>query len=321
MSSSIKGAMNLKLLGHAPANRDAQVRLRNESTGEEITRKPFLDGSLVVRDIDPGQWQVEVIHPNLIEPLFQDRVRVIPQPRPVYVPVPIPSARFEDNPIRDIPDADLTPVQQTATAVRAAVAPIAGKAAGEVIRADDWNQLVAAVSDLAGSVLELTRLVSPRGHDHPEIAAKIDEVQGNIRRFVESFGRSLLELRRDIENQSVRRATTDMLDLAGVAGPARDRVLTRMDDLELSLQATPMEFTRKMAATGAALASEVNRIAAEQGTDADQFLQAPETRRVLVMAEQLSTSGVQTAPEEELETYRRTGLATGGSKFNFAARP
>ncbi len=55
MSSSIKGAMNLKLLGHAPANRDAQVRRRNESTGEEITRKPFLDGSLVVRDIDPAR--------------------------------------------------------------------------------------------------------------------------------------------------------------------------------------------------------------------------------------------------------------------------
>jgi hypothetical protein len=318
--SFVKGAMNLKLLGHAAANRDAEIRLRNEATGEQITRKPFLDGSLVVRDIDPGQWQVEVIHPNLIEPLFQDRVRVIPQPRPIYVPVPVPSTRFEDNPIRDLPDADLTPIQQSASAVRSAVAPIAGKAPGEVIRADDWNQLVAAVSDLAGSVLELTRLVSPSGHDHPEIAAKIDEVQGNIRRFVESFGRSLLELRRDIENQSVRRATTDMLDLAGVVGPARDSVLRRMDDLELSLQATPTEFTRKMSATGAALASEVNRIATTQGTEAEVFLAAPETKRVLVMAEQLSTSGVQTAPEEELETYRRTGLAAGGSKFTFATR-
>ena len=316
-----KGAMTLKLQGHTPANRDALVRIVNESTGQTIERKPFLDGSLVVRDIDPGSWQVEVVHPNLIEPLFQDRVRVIPQARPTYVPVPVPSSRFEDNPIRDIPDADLAPVQQTATAARAALGPIGGKAGGEVIRADDWNQLVAAVSDLAGAVLELTNLVSPHGHDHPEIATKIDEVQGNIRRFIESFGRSLLELRRDIESQSARRAATDMLDRAGVAGVARDRVLGRFDELEHALRDTPPEFTRKMSATGAALAVEVNRIAAEQGTDADDFLGAPETQKVLAVAQQLATSGVQFAAEEELETYRRTGLAAGGSKLNFVARP
>ncbi len=316
-----KGAMNVKLQGYVQANRDAIVTMVNESTGQTIERKPFLDGSLVVRDIDPGSWQVQVTHPNLLTPLFQDRIRVIPQPRPVFVPVPVPSARFEDNPIRDVPDADLAPVQQTATAVRTSLGPIGGKAGGEVIRADDWNQLVAAVGDLAGAVLELTRLVSPHGHDHPEIAEKIDEVQGNIRRFVDSFGRSLLELRRDIENQAIRRATTDMLDLAGVSGSNRDRVLRRVDELEGALRDTSPEFTRKMSATGAAIASEVNRIATEQGTDADGFLQAAETRKVLVMAEQLSRSGVQFAAEEELETYRRTGLATGGSKFDFAARP
>jgi hypothetical protein len=315
-----KGAVNLKLEGHVPANRDAVVRMLNTATGERIERKPFLDGTLTVRDIDPGAWEVEVIHPNLVNPVFKGPIRVLPQLRPTFIPIPIPSSRFEDNPIRDVPDADLTPVQQTATAVRSAVAPLGAKAAGEVIRAEDWNQLASAVSDLAGAVLELTRLVSPRGHDHPEIASKIDEVQGNLRRFIDSFGRSLLELRRDIESQNLRRTTTDMLDAAGVVGADRDQLLGRVADLELSLRDTPLEFTRKLSTTGTVLAAEVNRLAVAQGDGADAFLQLDSVKRVMSVAEQLSGSGTQIRAEEELDTYRRTGIATGGSKFNFTGR-
>lgn len=315
-----KGAINLKLQGHVPANRDALVRMVNTSTGERLERKPFLDGSLIVRDIDPGSWEVEVVHPNLINPIFKQPIRVLPQLRPTFVPIPIPSARFEDNPIRDVPDADLTPVQQTATAVRSSVGPLGGKAAGEVIRAEDWNQLAGAVADLAGAVLELTNLVSPRGHDHPEIAAKIDEVQGNLRRFADTFGRSLLELRRDIESQNLRRSTLDMLDQAGVVGEPRDNLLRRVDDLELSIRDTPLEFTRKLSTTGTVLAAEVNRIAATQGDGADDFLQMDSVRKVMTVAEQLSGSGTQIRAEDELDTYRRTGIASGGSKFNWTTR-
>lgn len=314
------GSVNLKLQGHVPANRDAVVRMVNAATGERIERKPFLDGTLTVRDMTPGSWHLEVIHPNLVNPLFTAPIRVLPQPRPTFIPIPIPAARFEDNPIRDVPDADLAPIQQAATAVRAVAAPLGGKAAGEVIRAEDWNQLSNAVSDLAAAVLELTGIVSPRGHDHPEIAAKIDEVQGNLRRFIDSFGRSLLELRRDIESQNLRRTTTDMLDAAGVVGLDRDRVLGRVVDLEHSLRDTPLEFTRKLSSTGSVLAAEVNRLAVAQGDGADDFLQLDSVKRVMTVAEQLSGAGTKLRAEEELETYRRTGIATGGSKFNWTGR-
>lgn len=315
MVASDKGSFNFKLQNYPPANRDAVVRMTNVSTGQVIERKPFLDGSLVVRDVDPGQWQVEVRHPNVVTPLFQKPIRLIPQRLPTFVPIPINPIDFRDTPIVDIPDADLAPIQQTATAVRTQVSAVGDKGSGEVIRAEDWNQLVSGVVDLAGAVLELASLVSPKGHDHPEIAAKIDEVQGNVRRFVTSFGTSLLELRRDVENENLRRKTTAMLDTAGVVGPDRDRILGRLVELEASLQATPVEFSSKIAATGAVLSSEINQLAQAQGAGAADFLAKEEVKTVMVLAQSLSAGGGQITPEEELDTYRRTGVALGKSKF------
>jgi hypothetical protein len=315
MAAIGKGSVNLKLQNYPPANRDALVRLTNVATGQVIERKPFLDGSLVLRDVDPGQWEVEVRHPNVVQPLFAKPIRVIPQRLPIFVPVPIDPVDFRDTPIQDVPDADLGPVQQAASAVRTQVSAVGGKGAGEVIRADDWNQLVSGVVDLANTVLELASLVSPHGHDHPEIAAKIDEVQGNIRRFTTSFGKSLLELRRDIENENLRRATTTMLDTAGVVGADRDRILGRVADLEASLQATPVEFSSKMAATGAILNSEVNQLAQAQGAGAADFLAKEQVQTVLVLAQSLAQGGGQITAEGELDTYRRTSVALGRSKI------
>lgn len=315
MAAIGKGSLNVKLQNYPAANRDALVRLTNVATGQVIERKPFLDGSLVVRDVDPGQWEVEVRHPNVVQPLFAKPIRVIPQALPIFVPVPIDPVDFRDTPIRDVPDADLGPVQQATAAVRTQVSAVGGKAAGEVIRAADWNQLVSGVVDLANAVLELASLVSPHGHDHPEIAAKIDEVQGNVRRFTASFGKSLLELRRDIENQNLRRATVGMLDTAGVVGPDRERILGRVAELETSLQATPVEFSSKMAATGALLSSEVNQIAQAQGAGAADFLAKQQVQTVLVLAQSLAQGGGQITAEGELDTYRRTSVALGRSKI------
>src|SRR5712692_6807945 len=125
-----KGSFNIQLQGYTPANRDATVRLVNQATGQAIERKPFLDGSLVVRDMDPGLYQLEVTHPNLIQPITQRAIRLIPQVAPTFVPVIVPPDLFRDTPVRDIPDKDLTPVQQAATGVRAQLQPIANKAPG-----------------------------------------------------------------------------------------------------------------------------------------------------------------------------------------------
>jgi hypothetical protein len=309
-----KGSLDIRLQGFVPANREAVVRLTNPTTGQQLERRPFLDGTLLVRDIDPGPWQMQVVHPNLISPIDTRVIRVFPQPFPTRVPVPVPPDLFRDTPIRDIPDADLAPVQQAATAARDATAPIGGKAAGEVIRAEDWNQLAGAVNALAAAVVELTSLVSPRGHDHPEIAEKIAEVQGNIRRFTESFGRSLLELRRDMESQFLRRQVLDVLATATVTEATRATLLTHVADLERATQETTPVFSRRLAGTGNILLSTVAQVAEEQ-PDPETWRTQPVVQTLMATAGHYAEAGVQTQPEEELGTYRRTTSAAGGSKF------
>jgi hypothetical protein len=310
-----KAAFNFQLQGFPAANRDATVRLTNEATGQTLERKPFLDGSLLVRDLDPGMWQVQVVHPNLINAIDQRRIRLFPQPVPTFVPIPIPENLFKDSPIRDVPDADLGPVQQTATAARSSLAPIATKGAGEVIRASDWNTLVGTVSDLAGAVLQLAALVAPRGHDHPEIAEKIDEVQENLRRFADAYGRSLLELRREIEAENLRRAATDVLDQAGATPEVRDRLLGRIEDLRKTVQVDTPLFTQKLATTGTVLLTEINTLAQAQGAEADAFRAQPAVQQLTLVAQQYSTSGTQVRPESELQTYARTTTVSGGIKL------
>jgi hypothetical protein len=303
----MKSSVQIKLKGFAAANRDATVELRNEATGEVVQRKPFLDGSLMVRDIDPGPWQVRVVHPNLIQPLFESRIRVFPGASPTIVPIPVPEDLFVDNPIRDVADADLSPVQQAATSARDQAAHVTGKAPGEVIRASDWNTLADAVASLAGAVLELTALVSPRGHDHPEIAEKIGEVQENLRRFAEAYGKSLLELQREIEVEKLRKDASAALDAAGANQSTRDRVLGRIDTLERAGHSDTTVFTQQLSSTGQVLLTTVNDLANSQGEGAGEYLRHPAVQSVLQSARTYFDRGTQTSPEAELVTYRASG--------------
>lgn len=310
-----KAAFDIRLEGYAPVNRDAVVKLVNQSTGQQVERKPFLDGSLLVRDLDPGAWELTVSHPNLVNPIERRVVRLFPQDIPTRVPVIVPPDLFRDTPIRDVPDADLAPVQQQAGAITTNVSRLANKAAGEVIRAEDWNVLASAVADLARAVAELTRLVSPVGHDHPEIADKIAEVQGNILRFSESFGRSLLELRREVESQNLRGRLTTVLDKGAATTAVRDRVLTRIGELEQSTLVTTAQWSPLIANHANAAIREVLELANEQGTGADDFLASPEVSGALTLLQTFSVAGGISKPEEELETYRRGIAAAGPALF------
>lgn len=311
-------AFNIQLQGFPPANRDANVRLVNQLTGVAVERKPFLDGNLLVRDLDPGNYELEVTHPNLLQPIERRVIRLFPQPIPTFVPIPVPADLFRDTPIRDIPDADLAPVQQAATGARDRLGPIAGKSPGEAIRAADWNVLAGAVSDLASAVLQLTTLVSPRGHDHPEIAEKISEVQGNIQRFAEAFGRSLLELRREIETANLRKTVNDVVALApaSVQAQTRERLIGRVTDLEASLATDTATFTQKLASTGNIVLGEVNEIAQAAGPAADDFRAKPEVQALVGAAQNYQQTGTLVKPEAELQTYLRTSRVSGNQFLN-----
>jgi hypothetical protein len=303
-----KAAFNFQLSGFPAANRDAEVTLVNNATGQTLKRSPFLDGSLVVRDIDPGVWDVKVTHPNLIQPIFAQKLRLFPQIAPTLVPVRIPEVLFRDTPIRDIPDANLGPVQQAVTSARDSLAPVLGKAPGEAIRAADWNVLANAVRDLADNVLQLTNLVSPRGHDHPEIADKIAEVQQNIRAFSEAFGKSLLELRRELEAEHFRRVLTGVLDEAQAPQATRDDLLGRVGRLSETLQADPAVFTSQLNNAG----SRVLGAVAEMVAANPALGGSAQVQKVQAIAQQYTVSGTATSAYGELKIYNRTNTAAGG---------
>lgn len=315
-----RAAFQFQLQGHTAANRDAKVRLVNQVTGQEVIRKPHLDGSLVVRDLEPGPYQLEVSHPNLINLIESRPIRLFPQPAPTFVPIRVPVDLFRDNPIRDIPDADLGPVQSTATAVRQQLQPLAAKGPGEAIRASDWNTLVAAVSDLATAVLELTNLVAPQGHAHPEIAEKIDEVQGNIRRFSEAFGRSLVELRREIETEDLDRTADNVLDLGAATPNLRDLLKNRITGLREAVQTDTPNFTQKLTNAGSVILTTVNELAQAQGPDADTFRAQPQVQKLVNAAQTYFSAGTQTRPESELQTYVKTSALGSGKLGNIITR-
>ncbi|CAN7556171.1 MULTISPECIES: hypothetical protein [unclassified Variovorax] len=303
-----KAAFNFQLTGFPAANRDAEVTLTNTATGQTLKRSPFLDGSLVVRDLDPGLWEAKVTHPNLIQPLFTQKLRLFPQITPTLVPVRIPDVLFQDRPIRDVPDANLGPVQQAVTAARDSLTPVLGKAPGEAIRAGDWNTLASAVRDIADNVLQLTNLVSPRGHDHPEIADKIAEVQQNMRNFSEAFGKSLLELRRELEAEHFRRVLTGVLDEAQAPQATRDDLLGRVGRLSETLQADTAVFTSQLNNTGSrVLGAVADMVAANPALGASAQVQ-----KMQAIAQQYTVSGTTTTADNELKIYNRTNTASGG---------
>jgi hypothetical protein len=311
----MKSALNLQLQGFPAANRDAKITLVNTATNQTVERTPFLDGSLMVRDLDPGLWDVQVTHPNVISPIFTGRVRLFPQPSPTFVPIRVPEAFFRDTPIRDIPNADLGPVQQAVTRSSDSLAPIAAKAPGEVIRASDWNVLVGAVKDIADNLLQLTKLVSPRGHDHPEIGEKIAEVQNNIRSFLEGFGKSLLELRREIEAEHLRQRLTGVLNEMQAPQATRDELLGRVTRLTDSLQADPTVFTAQLANTGSRVLTSVAELAAAK----PELGESANVRMLQEIAQQYVASGTATSADAELKIYNRTGTSSG-SKISTVIR-
>ena len=103
----------LKLQLNTPTSitRDLKVELTNQVTGEKRQATPYLDGTVTVPNLVAGDWRVQVKHPNMVFDVFDRPVKVLPD-RPTITPIVIPTNIFENVPIRDIPDADLGPVQQ-----------------------------------------------------------------------------------------------------------------------------------------------------------------------------------------------------------------
>ena len=214
------GAFTFQVSGHAPARRDVTLEIINETTGEKRTVSPFLDGSATVRGLPTGAYQVRVLHPNVVGQLVDMRRVRLFEGLPTRITLPLPEELFRDTPVRETPDADLTPVHQAAIAARDLVTASGGKQPGDPIRSEDWNAVVGALGDLATAMAELTRLVSPRGHDHPELEEQLDEGTGNLRRFADQFGAQLARIQRTLQTLAIERQVEGTFATAGIVPDA-----------------------------------------------------------------------------------------------------
>jgi len=234
--------------GFAAVNRDLNVELR-DATGKVVQQvTPFADGTARIPQIDAGTYDLVVRHPNLTLPVFRRPIRVFPD-LPTQVTVLIDPSQFRNTPIEDIPDANLTPVRQAAQSVSDTLAGISTKRPGESIRADDWNLMASNNRQLADTVAQLTQLVSPVGHNHPELETKINELSGNFDNLVSQLSAAIAELQRQIQALRFRQQITTMFDTvppeaAQAVAPAKAQALALADTLQTSVTDSPLNFAR-----------------------------------------------------------------------------
>lgn len=294
--------------------RDMKVELTNQATGEKRQVTPYLDGSVVVPNIDPGTWRLQVQHPNLTFDVFDRPIRVLPD-RPTFVPITIPSNIFENVPIEDVPDANLGPVQQHLDEAMRAAEGQANKRAGQPIYAEDWNELSATLATAARATRELTDLVSPRGHDHPEIATKFDEVQRNFQRLVDVFGASLAQLQRQIQQLALQRKVEAALDRTANVTPAtREAFVAAVGSLQESWSDSPGVYSAQKRRVASDLQAQLGTILVNEAPDVRA---APEVRDLDEFTRAMATERPARNYDEEIQQQQRTtGKSATGIVFD-----
>jgi len=296
----------LNVLGFPAANRDLTVEVRDPLTAQVVrTAKPFLDGTVRLPDVDPGAYELAVLHPNLALPVVRRPIRILPS-GDTRVSVLIDPSQFRNTPIADIPDANLGPVRDTVTSVGETAVPLARKQPGEAIRADDWNTMASAVRDLANAVAELTRLVSPTGHDHPELVSKFDEMSGNFDQLVNTLSASMTELQRQIQAQRVRRQIDDLVSVGQLPDAVSKQLYTLVDNLDTNVTESPLVYGRRARDVGQQLTVAVSQVLETQPDLHDK----PEMD-VLAKSTDLLRTQQATTYSSEIEFHRLSDRALG----------
>lgn len=293
-------------------NQDLQVELVSEATGKKVTAKPYLDGSVSVRNLAPGAWRLKVLHPNMIFPVFDKPIRVLPD-RPTFVPIRIPDSIFSNAEIRDIKDADLSPVQAKLVEQAELAEGLADKRAGDPIFAGDWNELATAVGAVGRATGDLATLVSPQGHDHPEIAEKIDEIQGNLQKFYDLFGKTLAGIQRQIQELALKQAVEDAI----AADDPEDPKLTDSDKADLreivgDLSSARRDKPRVYAHTKRRAGEKYGQKVAEVSSRSDALARSSAMALLAEAAQTMANLPVSDSYERELDSHDKVERKTGG---------
>lgn len=305
--------LTLSILGFPAANRDLSVQLIDPVSQNVVrTVTPFLDGTVRVPKIDAGNYEIAIRHPNIALPVLRRPIRVLPI-GPTNISLVIDPAKFRNTPIEDIPDANLTPVQELAQSVAETLVPLANKLPGEAILAQDWNAMAGAIRDLAGALGQLTQLVSPTGHNHPELEKKFDEVSSNFTELINSVSASLTELQRQFQAQRMRQQITDVLDRAAIdpSSPKGLEFTNLIGTLETNVTTSPTVFGREVRNTAVQLSTKLEALLDEKAND-PTFANSDSVKGLsasIDLAKQQRT----TTYGAELEHQRKVDRSVGGA--------
>lgn len=306
----------LKLQLNTPVEitRDLRVEVVNQLSGRRVDTTPFLDGTVNVRNLDPGQYRVQVRHPNIPFAVLDRSVQVLTK-RPTFVPLQIDLDQFENTPIRDVPDEDLGPVREQLDGAGDLAERLAVKRGGEPIFADDWNQLAGTVQQVALANIDMTRRVSAHGHDHPELIEKLDEIQRNMQRFLEVFGRSMAQIQRQVRQLALKQQADEALDRIPDVPPARraevDDLIKRLGDARHD---NSYRYMREFRRTGELLTNVFADVLPADNPDVAAIAEVAEFSAALgAMTETMPAASV----EEEVQTHLR--IDQRSSKGNLAA--
>ena len=298
--------LQLNVLGFPAANRDLTVEVRDPLTSQVVhTAKPFLDGTVRLPGIDPGAYELSIRHPNLALPVIRRPIRILPS-GDTRVSVVIDPSQFRNTPIEDIPDANLGPVRDTVTSIGETALPLGRKLPGESIRSDDWNAMAGAIHDLAGAVAELTRLVSPTGHNHPELVSKFDEMSSNLDQLVNTLSASMTELQRQIQAQRFRRQVDDLVSVGQLDDATAGRMFTLVGSLETNVTESPLVYGRRARDVGQQLTAAIGQV-----LEAKPELSNETAMGVLAQSTDLLRTQQATSYASEIEFHRKTDRTLG----------
>ena len=295
----------LKLQLNTPTSitRDLKVELTNQVTGEKRQATPYLDGTVTVPNLIAGDWRVQVKHPNMVFDVFDKPVKVLPD-RPTITPIIIPTNIFENVAIRDIPDADLSPVQQRLDESAAAAERQGNKRAGQPIYADDWNELSQTVVAVARSTREMTTLVAPQGHNHPELEDKFTEVQRNLQRMFDAFGSSLAQIQRQIQQLALQnKVETAIEKVPNLPADIRGQLMRPVSELQEVWSESPGIYTNIKRRAGQQVLDNMSEVLAGQNADVRND---PAVVELLDFTRAMATEAPARTFEEEIQQQQRT---------------